>query len=282
MTRGACVLIISLALVVHRPARCQAGGLGAELMLATLKVVNGESTGTAFVLSRQEPADPKRETSILVTADHVLRRSKGDEVTLLFHRRQPDGAFAKLPAHVKVRREGEALWTKHPEADVAVLRVTPPADACLPRIPITLLATDFQLAEYPIEPGDAIRCVGFPHPNQFEANSAGFGVVRAGCIASFPLLPTRQMKTFLCDFNVFEGDSGSPVYLADPARLYGEKADPKPVPLILGLVAGQHFIDEEFKTIYQAGKFRHRMGMGIVVHASAIRETIDRLPADAQ
>ena len=48
--------------------------------------------------------------------------------------------------------------------------------------------------------------------------------------------------------------------------------------LILGLVVGQHFIDEEFKMIYQSGKFRHRMGMGIVVHASAIEEAIGLLP----
>ena len=29
--------------------------------------------------------------------------------------------------------------------------------------------------------------------------------------------------------------------------------------------------------IYQAGKFRHRMGFGIVAHATAIKETIDLL-----
>lgn len=31
--------------------------------------------------------------------------------------------------------------------------------------------------------------------------------------------------------------------------------------------------------VYQTGKFRHRMGLGVVVHATAIRETIDQLPS---
>jgi hypothetical protein len=259
-----------------------AAGLDSRLVLATLKVSSGESAGTGFVLRREEPGAPARESAILVTADHVLSQSKGDAVTLLFHRREADGGFAKRPADVPVRRGGKTLWAKHPEADVAVLRVTPPPDAYLPRVAASLLATDADLQRFGVHPGDTIRCVGFPHPNQFDPNGAGFGVVRAGCLASFPLLPTKRTKTFLFDFNTFEGDSGSPVYLADAARVYGGKPEPRSAELILGLVTGQHFIDEEFKMIYQAGKFRHRMGMGVVVHASAIREAIDLLPAEPQ
>jgi hypothetical protein len=83
----------------------------------------------------------------------------------------------------------------------------------------------------------------------------------------------------LLDLNTFEGDSGAPVYLVDDHRLVAGKTEPGPVRLILGLMVGQHFLDEEFKMIYQTGKFRHRMGFGIAVHATAIKETIHLLDA---
>ena len=48
--------------------------------------------------------------------------------------------------------------------------------------------------------------------------------------------------------------------------------------LIMGLVSAQRFLDEEAKMVYGAAKFRHRLGLAVVIHASLIKETIDRLP----
>lgn len=68
----------------------------------------------------------------------------------------------------------------------------------------------------------------------------------------------------LATVKVSDGESsGSAFVLGRPKR-----SDPK---------AMQSLLVTEFKVVYQTGKFRHRMGPGIVVHASAIRETIDRL-----
>lgn len=128
-----------------------------------------------------------------------------------------------------------------------MLPVTPPADALPTLVPIDRLATDADLERLEIHPGDSIRCVGFPHPNQFESGVAGFAVTRTGCIASYPLLPTKATKTFLIDLNTFEGDSGAPVYISESHRATAKAADvdAASVPLILGLVTGQHFLDEE-------------------------------------
>ena len=66
-------------------------------------------------------------------------------------------------------------------------------------------------------------------------------------------------------------------YLADPNRNLPGKDKPEPVRLILGLVTGQHFLDEEMKMVYGTTKVRHRLSLGIVIQASFIRATLERL-----
>jgi len=272
-------LLLPLLLVFSREALAQPSDLDTQLMLTTVKVSDTDSSGTAFILSRPKPGDPKATQFLLITAEHTLSRSRANEVTVVFRKKSADGGHEKAPVKITVRQDGKVLWKKHPTADVGILPITPPPDALVPLVSVDLLASDEDLERHQIHPGDPVRCVGFPHPNQFEPNEAGFGVVRSGCIAGYPLRPTRKTKTLLLDLNTFEGDSGAPVYLVDDHRLVAGKTEPGQVRLILGLMVGQHFLDEEFKMIYQTGKFRHRMGFGIAVHATAIKETIDLLDA---
>ena len=82
----------------------------------------------------------------------------------------------------------------------------------------------------------------------------------------------RKLAT---DLDTFEGDSGSPIYLSETNRFYAGKVHRGRVQLILGLMSGQHFIDEEVKMIYGSSKLKHRLGLGSVVHAAFIREVID-------
>lgn len=264
---GMCVLPSAVA--------AAADDLGTQIMLCTFKLTNGKVNGTSFVLSRTDNGSTQR---LLVTAAHAFEQMGqmgGDEATLIARRPKVDGAFEKLNVPLRIRKEGRPLWAKHPSQDVAVLPIALPPEVSVPAVSTDLLATDEMLKSYEIHPGDIARCAGYPHAREFEANEAGFPLIRIGCIASFPLLPTKTTKTFLFDFNTFEGDSGGPVYVEDDNRVFGGKAQPGKVRLILGLIHGQHFIEEQFTMIYQSGKSRHRMGLGIVVHASAIRETIE-------
>lgn len=105
-------------------------------------------------------------------------------------------------------------------------------------------------------------------------NDAGFPIYRGGSVATYPLVPTSRTKTFFVNANVFEGDSGGPVYLARPSPTDPDKEGTR---LILGLITAQRFLDEEAKMVYGTTKIRHRLGLAIVVHASFIKETIDRL-----
>ena len=59
----------------------------------------------------------------------------------------------------------------------------------------------------------------------------------------------------------------------------GGKPQEGRVQLIIGLLAGQHFLNEKFDHVYESGTFRQRLGLGIVVHAAMIREAIELLPA---
>jgi S1-C subfamily serine protease len=93
-----------------------------------------------------------------------------------------------------------------------------PTTADIDFLPMTVLASDKELEELEIHPGDRLFSLGFPLG--VEANEAGFPILRSGNIASFPLLPTSKTKTFLFDFAVFGGNSGGPVYFEDVNRRY--------------------------------------------------------------
>jgi hypothetical protein len=256
--------------------RAEQEDLDTQLMRATVKVSHEKSTGTGFILCRSDPRDPQRSQFVLVTAAHVFEGIPGDEATLYFRKKEAEGVYRKLPLKVVIRKDGKPRWTKHPTRDVAALVVVPPENADLPKLPADLLASDQTLNKFRVHPGDTLNCLGYPH--RVEANEAGFPILRSGPVASFPLLPTRTTKTFLLSMNIFEGDSGGPVYLADARRSIPGKDTPEEVRLILGLVTGQHFLDEEMKMIYGTTKVRHRLGLAIVVHASFIRETLEALP----
>ena len=239
-----------------------------QLMRITVKISHDKSTGTGFVLSA---ADGKK--LVLVTAAHVFELTPGDETTVIFRSLESEGAYKKVPTKLVIRKEGKPTWTKHPTEDVAAIGIVPPDNADLPRIPFDRLASDELLRKLKVHPGENLCCLGFPHRN--ESSDAGFPILRRGAIATFPLLPTAKTKTFTLSANTFEGDSGGPVYFT---KTGDTPADPTNTDLIMGLVVGQWFLDEEAKMIYGTTKVRHRLGLAKIVHASFIKETIDRLP----
>ncbi len=271
-------LTVGVVFTLLIASAARADDLNTRLTLCTFKIANPSSTATAFILTRPSPEDPWKPQHILVTAGHVFAGMRGDEATVWFRKLESDGSYTKRPATIRVRKSGKELWTKHPSVDAAVMVISVPKDISLPAISPDVLATDEDLKKYEIHPGDSIRSIGYPHANQFEANAAGFPVVRMGCISSFPLLPTARVRTFLYDTNVFEGISGGPVYLSESNRYYAGKSHNDRVEMILGLNSGQHWLNESYNMVYESGTVRQRLELAIAVHASAIRETIDLLP----
>ena len=264
-----------VALLLAGSLRADQEDLNTQLMRATVKVSHKKSTGTGFIICRSDPHESQHNQFVLVTAAHVFENIPGNEAILSFRTKEAEGVYKKVPMKLVIRKDGKPRWTKHPSQDVAALVIVPPVKTDLPKLTADLLASDRELKKCRVHPGDMLACLGYPH--RVEANEAGFPILRNGPVASFPLLPTKINKTFLLSTNTFEGDSGGPVYLADPKRRMPGKEKTEEVRLIVGLVTGQHFLDEEMKMVYGSTKLRHRLGLAIVVHASFIRETIERL-----
>ena len=193
--------------------------LNVYMMEATVKLQGKDSLGTGFLLLRPLSVQTGSKGSVsgkavLVTAAHVLEEIFEDEITVVMHSLGSSGSWSRHESRLPIRRNGRPLWRRHPQSDVAVMYVSPDIQPFRVAPTVDLLATDQDLEKYEMTPGVNLKCLGFPLGK--ESNSAGFAILRTGDIASYPLLPTAQTKTFLMDFRVFKGNSGGPVYFAQP------------------------------------------------------------------
>ena len=94
------------------------------------------------------------------------------------------------------------------------------------------------------------------YPRGFSANDAGFPILRAGRVASYPLTPPARYPTYLLDFSVFAGNSGGPVYV-----LRSVNGRPPQV-LVTGILTQELRLKE------------HRLEIGNVTHAAYVAETL--------
>jgi hypothetical protein len=268
-------LWLCVGVAISLPARMDAAERGQRVVEATYKVTDGQTAATCFLLERPQPKGEGTQI-VLVTASHVLENFKGEEARVILRRPKADDEIEPVPWPFRIRDGNQPRWTKHPHADIAALAIAPPADLKPKALPTDLLATSDTWTQYDFEPGDFVRLVGYPHAMQFEPNPQGYPTTRLGVLAGFPNRPTEKQRLFLIDVNVFEGDSGGPIYW-----LGDKPADRSPRPLVvLGLLHGQHFLNEGFRTVYQTGETRHRLGVGIGIHAANILETLEQLPKD--
>jgi hypothetical protein len=221
--------------------------------------------GTGFIMGRPMQKKPGQARYVLVTAQHVFDGMKGDDIQVILHRRGSDGKWSRVPMPLNIRNKGKPLWMQHPTADVAVMYINLPDGVIRPGLllPTTMLADDKTLQDLELHPGDELNCLGFP--NGVEANDYGFPILRSGGIASYPLLPTKEIQTFLFDFEVFGGNSGGPVYLVHSNRVYQGSTHIGVVQIVVGLVS------------QQAEMGGQRLVIAKVVHASLIKEALELL-----
>jgi hypothetical protein len=242
---------------------------------------NQPTMGTAFVMGRPYPSGVTNMSGkgmyVLTTAAHVLQEMQGDTAILHFRQKMNGTDWERHPIPLSIRANGQPLWTKHPNADVAVMYVRLPEPAGIPLISTDLLADDKSLSELEIHPGDTLECLGYPFG--MESSDAGFPILRSGKIASYPLLPTARTKTFLLDFNVFKGNSGGPVYMVESTRTTRNMTRLGTIYFIAGLVTEEKSFSEQFVGQYSAELHQYQLGLAVVVHASLIKEAIYLLPS---
>jgi S1-C subfamily serine protease len=239
--------------------------LSVDLIHATVQVEQlldkGKRTvGTAFLID--DPTPDGKPRTVLVTANHVFAKMPGDTATVGFRIENADGSWRYDPEPLKIRDGAKELWTRHPVMDVAVITITAPPEFAKAAIPESWLASDDTFGKYGIEPGDEMLALGYPQG--FSANEAGFPILKAGRVASFPLSPVKAFPTFLLDLNVFPGYSGGPVFTERTATPAAAGA-PDAQPFIAGLITQEMELDSQ------------NLSIGFVTHAEFIRQTLDLL-----
>lgn len=268
-------------LLVHGKAveGTKSGELNTALMQSTFKIEGQRGTiGTGFLLGIPAENEPGRSHGVFVTAAHVLEDIQGEFAILHIRHKQASTGWKRSPLLLKIRDGERPRWVRHPEADVAVMYLNIPDDSQVlleGLVPVAFLADDNTLTKYHMHPGVDLNCLGYPMG--LEGNPVGFPILRSGKIASYPLLPTKETKVFLFDFEVFRGNSGGPVYFVQPEYRGGVSFGPG-AEFIVGLVSELKYWESRFQDLIGEQEERYSLGLGVVVHASLIRETINLLP----
>jgi len=237
-----------------------------DLIQATVQVEQplGDGTrtvGTGFLIN--DPTPDGHQRIVLVTANHVFAKMPGAEATIGFRIENANGSWTYAPAQLRIREGTRELWTHHPDHDIAVISIEAPPAFAKAAIPEGWLAGDDTFNKYSLGPGDEMLALGFPEG--LSANSAGFPILRAGKVASFPLAPSDSFPTFLLDFNVFPGNSGGPVYVDESAHQSAGADGGAPGGFIAGLLTQQVELNNQ------------NLSIGIVTEARFVRETLNLL-----
>lgn len=246
-----------LAVLLFFLPAVRAADFATQVLESTFKFFHPDSTSTCVLIKRE--ADP---ALYLVTCAHTLERTKGETGTLVLREAQADGSYTRRDHTLTIRKGEAALWTRHEKQDVAVLKLEGELPVKVVGLPESLLLDEAALKAAGVHVCSPLFVLTYPQ--RFEANGAGFPVARQGIFASPPLLPVANHPTFLGDFTTFAGDSGGPVFFpATDGR-----------PLIAGIVIGQHHHEVKSKGEYEESLTRIPLGMGIILHATYIRETL--------
>jgi hypothetical protein len=232
-----------------------------DTIRAVVRVFHGPASGTGFFVATGEPADAGKRY-LLVTAAHVFDSMAGEKCTIVFRAVTPDGRFERRPAEFAFRTPTGPLWVRHPQADVAVMPVDLPAGVDVQPYAESQIADPRFAEEGRVALGHEVYIPCYPV--QFEANAAGFPVLRRGSIASYPLVPLASAQTILVDYSSFHGDSGAPVVV------WHEKT-----PVVAGLVTGMQRQTEKTVTPSEERTFHTSLGLAVVVQSPLIRQTID-------
>ena len=218
-----------------------------------------------------------------VTAKHVAADLRDKEVYFLVNK--VGGGVTTIP-YVEDR------WSLHPTdktADVAVIQVGNAHDADIKAVNINSLGTPSLLAQLDVGIGDEVFATGLFTPVAGTARNEA--IVRHGNIAMMPQEPIQTelgyADVYLVEARSIGGLSGCPVFVRPSIRL------PQPTEnrhtknawavghgsILLGLMHGHWDIKEsEMNKAFITHDRKHgvNMGIGIVVPAQKILETINR------
>jgi len=250
--------------------------------------IPGEAkAGTVFLVSRPIPKIENGIAIMMVTANHVLDEVKSDTATVVLREKDQNGSWKEKPVSINVRKGGVPLWHRHISADIGVLPLLENLGASdlaavkallvkkeIEYLPYSGLSEDNYLEKSGISIGSELSCLGFPY-NVGSPGAGQFPMLRGGKLASYPLYPSREIKSFYFDFSVFPGNSGGPVYFrekytkigGEPGVILREGTDQG----LAGLVTEKRFAGPQ--------KGLEDIALATVVPSSLVKDTVDATPS---
>ena len=257
-------VIIGAVFSVWAVARCCAEPAAERLVNATFKVFNSASTATGFLVKDAAP-DAPRTNVVLVTANHVFTKAKGDHVLLVCRVKDENGAWQRLDHKVVIREKDADLWTRHPSQDVAVIRCTLPPEAVFDALPESAVTGETETAGLSV--GTGLFYCSYPH--RTEANGAGFPLLRTGVVSGYPLFPVAEYPKVFFTGPTFSGDSGAPIAM---------KVSGGDCPLaVVGLIITRTQQNDRLKSDDWEVTFKRDISLGAFVHAAYIAECLNAL-----
>lgn len=253
-------LLVSFTVILALAEPVFASNFATTVMDATFKLLHPDSTSACFLL---RDGDTESEY-YLVTAGHTMENTKGETATLVLRERKDDGDFKRHDYKLRIRKDNKALWVRHKVQDVAVLKLSGTLPVLVPALPVACLADNKRLKAANVHICSPLFVLTYPEA--LEANAAGCPIARQGIFSSPPTLSSATHPKFLADFTTFAGDSGAPVFIP---------TNQNKTPLVVGMVVGEYNYDETVKSKYEKRHLRHPFGLGIILHARYVRETID-------
>ena len=215
-------------------------------------------TGTGFFYLSEVVLNEEHTRSklLLISNKHVLGDGKG-KMILALNRKRDDGA----PDHGVIRTftydEFANLYFEHPDknvdlACVDVSRITH-SDAAIKHIGDQFLTPiDYERVAL----GSEVLFVGFPDDYYDTVNN--LPLVRKGTLASMPNVDFRGKGDVVIDAQVFQGSSGSPVFVDWDSKYR-----------LLGVLSA---MPREGRT---PSGFPALLGLGIVIKQGHVQELID-------
>jgi len=265
-----------------------------QLLFTTVRIDTVTSSGkkffgTGFIVNRER--EDGKVAFFLVTNKHVIKDSVSGNLTFLAKKNdKPD-----FDNHIDFHYDNFAsTWHGHPEdnVDVAVYPLGRTIKHAKERgteiffktIPPEVMPSQSQLDE--LDALEEILLIGYPRTLRDEKNL--LPIMRKGITATPATIDYEGKPIFLIDAPVFEGSSGSPVFIYNVGS-YSKKGGGTVIGnrvFLLGIVskAYNYFEESEIKKskikktetkTKSISKTRHFIDIGVVYKTRTINETID-------
>ena len=225
-----------------------------ECLQSACRVTHEGQSATAFFVRRGKEV-------FLVTAAHLFEKSTKPECQMILRGRDSSGVVGRREIVVAVRKDGQPLWKKHANEDVAALRVKIPSEIEMNPVRFDRIMKASSSGDSEVKLGQTVWLPGYPA--QLEANAAGWPVLRQGMIASYPLSPVATIRTMLVDIRSFGGDSGAPIFTLI-----------KGTPHLAGMIVGMHRQTDHTTSAFEDRTVHTPLGLAIALQGNVVAQTI--------